>query len=106
MEKYYSKLYNDIILDNSSNAHCLLELSTTMLTRMCDNVITLRGLSCDNGVEYNSIEYGGNVRCNVKRRLGLSNNYSDVIDLTKVKHNYIIIVALCEECSRVFPQLK
>ena len=105
MEKYESKLYNDIILDNSSNAHCILELSTPMFTRMCDNTITLRGLSCENGVQYNTIEYGRNIRCNAKRRLGLSNNCSDVIDLTRVKHNYIIIVALCEECLRVFPNI-
>ena len=54
---------------------------------------------------YKSVNYGNNIRFVTKKRDQLINTVSDVIDLTKVKHNYCIVVARTEECIKFFPNL-
>ena len=50
------------------SSHCLVELSSSMLSRMSDNVITLSDVSCHNVIQYNRIQYGSNIRCVGKKK--------------------------------------
>ena len=105
MNKYHSKLYNDILLCYPNSSHCLVELSKTMLSRISNNVITLSGVTCHNGIEYKTIQYGSNIQCVVKERKALLNGISDIINLSKVKNNFMVVVAKCDECLKHFPHI-
>ena len=56
-------------------------------------------------IQYQNIVYGKNIRCQRKKRVDLTNMSSDVIDISKIKGNYIVIVAPKGEVSSTFPHL-
>ena len=105
MSNHYKDLLNNILLGNEKVAHCLVELSLSHYWRMRDNMITVSGFINNNEPYYNSVKYGNNIRFVTKKREQLINTVSDVIDLTKVKYNYCIVVARTEECVKFFPNL-
>ena len=91
--KHNNDLLNNILLGSEKVAHCLVELSLSHYRRMTDNMITVSGFINSNQPYYKSFNYGNNIRFVTKKREQLINSVSDVIDLSKVKHNcyYIVI---------------
>lgn len=96
-ENFYNEIYENLIGMKDKTAHCLVELGIRQYQRMSDNMIVLSELKCTNGVEYHHVQYGRNVSTYKKKRVMLVNQFSDVIDLSKVKHNYFVIVTKSEE---------
>ena len=104
-ENFYNEIYENLIGMKDKTAHCLVELGIRQYQRMSDNMIVLSELKCTNGVEYHHVQYGRNVSTYKKKRVMLVNQFSDVIDLSKVKHNYFVIVTKSEEIKKFFPNL-
>ena len=72
---------------------------------MKENAIILGNVACGKEAEYSNISYGKNVRCCRKERRMLTNNASDIIKLSNVKYNYVLILCNKKNCLYMFPQL-
>ena len=83
----------------------MIELTAAQFNRMKDNAIILHNVACRKEAEYSNISYGINVRCCRKERRMLTSNASDIIKLSNVKYNYVVILCNKKNCLYMFPQL-
>lgn len=105
MDTVHKSLYLLYANETNKKAHCLIELTLSQFNRMKDNAIILGNVACAEEAEYSNITYGKNVKCCRKERSMLCNNTSDIIKLSNVKYNYVIIVCNKKNCFHIFPQL-
>ena len=105
MDICYKDMYEKFLLSDDKTAHCLVELSKRQYQRMYDNMIILSDINNNNVVQYDGVQYGKNVNTSRKTRSMLINEVSDVIDLSKVKQNYIVVVAKSCDCLKKIQQL-
>ena len=105
MQTFYKNLYKDFRNNYQTSAHCLVELSHRQFERMRNNVIIVSGITNKKDIQYQNIEYGKNIHCHRKKRVDLTNMASDVINIFKIKGNYIVIVSPKEKISSIFPHL-
>ena len=103
--KMYTEVYKDFMSLRNTVAHSLVELTARQLSRMKNNAIFVSQIFGTNGMQYDDIVYGKHIRCQRKKRIQCTNQASDVIDISQIKNNYVIIVAPKVQCLRVLPQL-
>ena len=83
----------------------MIELTAYQFNRMKDNAIILGNVACGKEAEYSNISYGKNVKCCRKERTMLSNNATDIIKLSNVKKNYVLILCNKKNCLHIFSHL-
>ena len=98
-------MYKDYKNNFQTSSHCLVELSNRQFERMRKNVIIVSGITDLKDVQYPNIEYGKNIRCQRKKRVHVTNMATDLINISKIKGNYIVIVSPKAEMCRIFPHL-
>ena len=105
MDGIHKSLYFLYGNERNKKAHCLIELTLSQFNRMKDNAIILGNVACPKESEYTNITYGKHVKCCRKKRSMLCNNTSDIIKLSNVKYNYVLILCKKKNCFHIFPQL-
>ena len=105
MDAIHKSLYFLYGNERNKKAHCLIELTLSQFNRMKDNAIILGNVACPKESEYTNITYGKHVKCCRKKRSMLCNNTSDIIKLSNVKYNYVLILCQKNNCFHIFPQL-
>ena len=83
----------------------IVELSHRQFKRMRENVLLVSGITNKKDIEYQNIVYGKNIRCQRKKRVELTNMATDVINISKIKGSYIVIVSPKVEMCSIFPHL-
>ena len=92
----FEKLYKNY--DGTASPHCLIELDRKQLSRFEKYTIHIQNLSLDNGLHYQSIKYGRNVRTR-------SQNGQKKIMLSKMLKNYLLITADKDEVINNFKDI-
>ena len=91
--------------DSRKRAHCLIEITKLQLKRLQANCIIIEDVTSMKECEYSNISYGKKLKCAKRHREMLSHKTCDLIKLSNVKHNYVIILCNKKTCLQMFPQL-
>ena len=110
-DKSKSLLAKDITLSldvRASPPHVLVELSTTELERLKENIIHLEGLTVckqTNTIVWSKFHYGKNVVFKNKSPFSHASIYCNELCLNKMKHRRFIMTAQKSECLTYLPSL-
>ena len=105
MKSIHNSLFSLYEKEKLKKTHCLIELTASQLKRFKENAIIIDDITSMKEHQYKNIYYGKNVKCAKRHRQMLSNKTSDVIKLSNVKYNYVIIVCNKKVCLQMFPQI-